>query len=58
MRNSVYGFGSNKNLGLIPININSTKQDFIQAYPHLIPVLQNFPNSTPIKNILKLHYGK
>ena len=55
----LYGPETSNNTGLVPLNINSTKEDLIRAYPNN-PIFKSFPNNTTVKNYLsnKLKYKK
>jgi len=47
---TLYNPGGRANTGVAPININSTKTDLINAYPHNAATLNNLPNTFILKN--------
>jgi RHS repeat-associated protein len=53
-----YKPGGSNNTGIIPININSTRDDLIKAYPHRKELLQTLPANFTIKSMPNIYYKK
>lgn len=47
---NLYNPGGNANTAITPININSTKTDLINAYPHNATLLNTLPSNFTLKN--------
>ena len=53
-----YTVASSANTGLIPININSTRDAFIQAYPWNVLSFRGLPANYNIKSLPKIYYKR
>ena len=48
-----YAEGGSTNIGLIPININPTREDLIQAYPWKAALVRQLPENYNIRTLLR-----
>ncbi|MCJ7936186.1 MAG: hypothetical protein MUW56_21780 [Chryseobacterium sp.] len=55
---TLYNPGGRANIGVSPINMNSTKSDLIKAYPHQATVLQSLPNNFVLKTDPSVYHKK
>jgi len=53
-----YAPGGSSNTGISPVNINSTRDDFIRSYPHVAGSLKGKPASWTAKEIQGIKYKK
>ena len=56
--NQPYKQGGTANTGISPVNVNSTRNDLIKAYPHLKGTLQSLPANATLKSIVPTIYTK
>ena len=56
--NMIYSKGGSSRTNTILLNINSPKTTVLKAYPALGPFIRGHSDSTPFKNLIKLHYKK
>ncbi len=54
----LYAPGGVNNTGLIPVNINSTRNTLIEAYPWIATSLQNQPDDFNARSIIGIYYKK
>ena len=54
----LYAPGGSSNTGASPVNINSSKADFIRAYPHIQGSLRSLPNNWGPKKIKGIIYKR
>lgn len=55
---AIYGENSDSSLGLISVNIHSSRQELEKAYPWNAAKWRIFPDAVSLKDILNLHYHK
>ncbi|WBO84486.1 DUF6443 domain-containing protein [Hymenobacter yonginensis] len=53
-----YAPGGSSNTGLVPVNINSTRDILIQAYPHAAESFKGLPANYTLKSIPGIRYKK
>ena len=56
--NQPYKQGGTANTGISPVNVNSTRNDLIKAYPNLKSNLQTLPANATLKSIVPTIYTK
>ncbi len=56
--NQPYKPGGSANTGISPINVNSTRDDLIRAYPHQKSALQNLSASSTLRSLIPTIYTK
>ena len=54
----LYGSGGSSNTGATPVNINSTRDEFIKSYPHAAGALRKMPASWLAKDIKGIIYKR
>ena len=54
----IYSEGGLSKTSVTPLNINSPKANVLKVYPALGPFTRGHSDSTPFKNLIKLHYKK
>jgi hypothetical protein len=56
--NQPYRQGGTANTGIAQVNVNSTRDELISAYPHQKSLLQTFPAGATLKSIIPTIYTK
>ncbi len=56
--NQPYRQGGTANAGIAPVNVNSTRDDLIRAYPHQRSVLQTLPPNATLRSIIPTIYAR
>lgn len=54
----IYAPGGSANTGISPVNVDSSRNDLIKAYPHQKTVLQGLPVNATLKSIIPTIYYK
>ncbi|HEX8575494.1 MAG TPA: hypothetical protein VF677_04290, partial [Flavobacterium sp.] len=56
--NQPYRPGGTANTGIAPVNVNSTRDDLIRAYPHQRGVLQTLPANATLRSMIPTIYAR